>query len=166
MVTTEKILQTMNSWQSGEVIAVHRKKCSGASSPPTEYRLCMWILFILAIAKLGHGDKTRLNIFDWKTAWMLTTEIWIDSLEVDLENADMWWHLGRDTSPYLCDARWYGGGATSGSVTSPPPPPHPRLNNKSTAHLLSDLSRHRIANQRSIKKLQLNVNNAKQSILI
>ena len=34
MVTTEKILQTMNSWQSGEVIAVRRKKCSGASSHP------------------------------------------------------------------------------------------------------------------------------------
>ena len=35
MVTTEKILQTMNSLQSGEVIAVRRKKCSGASSHPT-----------------------------------------------------------------------------------------------------------------------------------
>ena len=34
MVTTEKILQTMNSWQTGEVIAVRRKKCSGASSRP------------------------------------------------------------------------------------------------------------------------------------
>ena len=32
MVTPEKILQTMNSWQSGEVIAVRQKKCSGASS--------------------------------------------------------------------------------------------------------------------------------------
>ena len=35
MVTMEKILQTMNSWQSGEVIAVRRKKCSGASSRPS-----------------------------------------------------------------------------------------------------------------------------------
>ena len=37
MVTTEKILQTMNSWQSGEVIAVRRKKCSGASSHPNHH---------------------------------------------------------------------------------------------------------------------------------
>ena len=37
MVTPEKILQTMNSWQSGEVIAVRRKKCSGASSHPNVY---------------------------------------------------------------------------------------------------------------------------------
>ena len=36
MSTTEKILQTMNSWQSGEVIAVRRKKCSRASSHPNE----------------------------------------------------------------------------------------------------------------------------------
>ena len=35
MVTPEKILQIMNSWQSGEVIAVRRKKCSGSSSRPT-----------------------------------------------------------------------------------------------------------------------------------
>ena len=35
MVTPEKILQTINSWQSGEVIAVRRKKCSGASSRPS-----------------------------------------------------------------------------------------------------------------------------------
>ena len=34
MVTTEQILQTMNSWQLGELIAVCRKKCSGASSRP------------------------------------------------------------------------------------------------------------------------------------
>ena len=34
MVTPEKILQTINSWQSGEVIAMRRKKCSGASSRP------------------------------------------------------------------------------------------------------------------------------------
>ena len=39
MVTTEKILQTMNSWQSGEVIAVRRKKCSGASSHPNSHHL-------------------------------------------------------------------------------------------------------------------------------
>ena len=36
MVTTEKILQTMNSWQWGEVIAVRGKKCSGASSRSTD----------------------------------------------------------------------------------------------------------------------------------
>ena len=29
MVTPEKILQTMNSWQSGEVIAVRRKNVPG-----------------------------------------------------------------------------------------------------------------------------------------
>ena len=39
MVTTEKILQTMNSWQSGEVIAVRRKKCSGGSSRPNAEKL-------------------------------------------------------------------------------------------------------------------------------
>ena len=39
MVTTEKILQTMNSWQSGEVIAVRRKKCLGASSRPSIHYL-------------------------------------------------------------------------------------------------------------------------------
>ena len=34
MSATEKILQTMNSWQWGELIAVCRKKCLGASSRP------------------------------------------------------------------------------------------------------------------------------------
>ena len=38
MSTTEKILQTMNSWQSGEVIAVRRKNCSGASSHPNGHK--------------------------------------------------------------------------------------------------------------------------------
>ena len=37
MVTMEKILQTKNSWQWGEVIAMRRKKCSGASSHPNPY---------------------------------------------------------------------------------------------------------------------------------
>ena len=37
MVTTEEILQTINTWQLGEVIAVRRKKCLGASSRPTVY---------------------------------------------------------------------------------------------------------------------------------
>ena len=35
MVTMEKILQTMKSWQWGEVIAVRRKKCLRASSRPS-----------------------------------------------------------------------------------------------------------------------------------
>ena len=35
MVNTEKIHQTMNSWQWGELIAVCRKKKSGVSSRPT-----------------------------------------------------------------------------------------------------------------------------------
>ena len=39
MVTPEKILQIMNSWQSGEVIAVRRKKCSGASSRPNIHNI-------------------------------------------------------------------------------------------------------------------------------
>ena len=42
MSTTEKILQTMNSRQSGEVIAVRRKNCSEASSRPN--RQCWWWL--------------------------------------------------------------------------------------------------------------------------
>ena len=42
MSTTGKILQTMNSWQSGEVIAVRRKKCSGASSHPSVGVLHVW----------------------------------------------------------------------------------------------------------------------------
>ena len=53
MSTTEKILQTMNSWQSGEVIAVRRKKCSGASSRPTPY------------PPHSHTDKEAYQSCDW-----------------------------------------------------------------------------------------------------
>ena len=50
MRTTEKILQTMNSWQSGEVIAMRRKKCSGASSHPTDNDLSL----ILTVGKINY----------------------------------------------------------------------------------------------------------------
>ena len=43
MVTREKILQTMNSWQWGEVIAVCGKKCSGASSRSNMHGHEAWI---------------------------------------------------------------------------------------------------------------------------
>ena len=46
MSTTEKILQTMNSSQSGEVIAVRRKKCSGASSRPNGHTYCILFLWV------------------------------------------------------------------------------------------------------------------------
>ena len=39
MSTTEKILQTMNSWQWGELIVVPSLKCSGAKSQSTEGHL-------------------------------------------------------------------------------------------------------------------------------
>ena len=59
MITPEKILQTMNSWQSGEVIAVRRKKCSGASSRPNMYNNMTTIP--------DFQDVTEVNIQDEAT---------------------------------------------------------------------------------------------------
>ena len=66
MSTTEKILQTMNSWQSGEVIAVRQKKCSGASSRPTPDTPPPELTYIhYDLLGCFRSQKWRLN--DWKT---------------------------------------------------------------------------------------------------
>ena len=59
MVTLEKILQTMNSWQWGEVIAVCGKKCSGASSRSTEY---VFVKISMSKLKNHRGYQLQSNV--------------------------------------------------------------------------------------------------------
>ena len=49
MVNIEKILQTMNSWQWGDLIVVRRKKCLGAQSRS-----------ILSDPNVTHSDSEQL----------------------------------------------------------------------------------------------------------
>ena len=65
MSTTEKILQTMNSWQSGEVIAVRRKKCSGASSHPSLHSTIKGL-------KKGLRALSHSSASDWQLAEVTT----------------------------------------------------------------------------------------------
>ena len=79
MVTMEKILQTMNSWQWGEVIAVRRKKCLGASSRPSvddddgdtahlsqDTRWAVWAIYLLlrqnTSLKVNEGEQYRHSL--------------------------------------------------------------------------------------------------------
>ena len=76
MSTTEKILQTMNSWQSGEVIAVRRKKCSWASSHPNVGGTQDTIFYKWASVKKTLTFHLLLSTLFWLEESVLAVLLW------------------------------------------------------------------------------------------
>ena len=71
---TEKILQTLNSWQWGEVIAVCGKKCSGASSRSSVYNsnFIYGLLISDTFSKALSAEYCEYLCQNWRTLLAVT----------------------------------------------------------------------------------------------